>query len=92
MVDRRYDMNDLPMALIKISTENISAEQRRKFAFRGNLATSFEVEHKPGEIYLYVSSCATFIEIIHPDFGKTEYWLPYDLCDFCGYEMVLQAQ
>ena len=42
-----------------------------------------------GEIYLYLSTAATFIEIIHPDFGKTEYWLPEDLCGFCGYEMVV---
>jgi formylglycine-generating enzyme required for sulfatase activity len=32
----------------------------------------------------------TFIEIKHPDYGKTEYWFPEDLCDFCGYEMVVQ--
>lgn len=84
------DMNNAPMALIKISTENINAEQRRKFTFKGNLATFFDVHFEPGEIYLYVSAAAaTFIEIIHDDFGKTEFTLPYDLCDFCGYEMVI---
>lgn len=84
------DMNNAPMALIKISTENISAEQRRKFTFKGNLATFFDVHFEPGEIYLYVSAAAaTFIEIIHDDYGKTEFTLPYDLCDFCGYEMVI---
>ena len=37
MIDKNehLDMNDAPMALIKISTENISAEQRRKFTFKG---------------------------------------------------------
>lgn len=84
------DMNNAPMALIKISTENINAEQRRKFTFKGNLATFFDVHFEPGEIYLYVSAAAaTFIEIIHDDYGKTEFTLPYDLCDFCGYEMVI---
>lgn len=84
------DVNNAPMALIKISTENINAEQRRKFTFKGNLATFFDVHFEPGEIYLYVSAAAaTFIEIIHDDFGKTEFTLPYDLCDFCGYEMVI---
>ena len=84
------DINNAPMALIKISTENINAEQRRKFIFKGNLATFFDVHFEPGEIYLYVSAAAaTFIEIIHDDYGKTEFTLPYDLCDFCGYEMVI---
>lgn len=83
------DMNDRPMALIKISTENIKAEERARFEFKGNLATYFEVQLMTGEIYLYLSTAATFIEIIHPDFGKTEYWLPEDLCGFCGYEMVV---
>lgn len=84
------DVNNAPMALIKISTENINAEQRRKFTFKGNLATFFDVHFEPGEIYLYVSAAAaTFIEIIHDDFGKTEFTLPYDLCEFCGYEMVI---
>ena len=84
------DMNNAPMALIKISTENINAEQRRKFTFKGNLTTFFDVHFEPGEIYLYVSAAAaTFIEIIHDDYGKTEFTLPYDLCDFCGYEMVI---
>lgn len=85
------DINEAPMALIKISTENITAEQRKKFTFKGNLATFFDVHFKPGEIHLYLSAAAaTFIEIIHDDYGKIEFTLPYDLCDFCGYEMVIQ--
>ena len=84
------DMNDAPMALIKITTKNISAEQRTKFSFKGNAITYFDVQFKPGEIYLYLSAqAATFIEIIHEDYGKTEFRLPYDLCDFCAYDMVV---
>ena len=93
MLDKNshYDDNDRPMALIKISTENINAEQRRNFIFKGNLATYFDVHFEPGEIHLYISAAsATFIEIIHDDLGKTEFTLPFDLCDFCGYEMVVQ--
>ena len=93
MMDKNdhYDMNDSPMALIKISTENISAEERRRITFKGNLATYFDVHFEPSEIYLYISAqSATFIEIHHPDYGKTEFTLPFDLKDFCGYEMVLQ--
>ena len=85
------DMNDAPMALIKITTKNIFAEQRTKFSFKGNAITYFDVQFEPGEIYLYLSAqAATFIEIIHEDYGKTEYWLPYTLCDFCAYEMVVE--
>ena len=92
MLDKNehYDDNNRPMALIKISTENITAEERRRITFKGNLATYFDVHFEPTEIYLYISTAATFIEIHHPDYGKTEYWLPQDLKDFCGYEMVLQ--
>ena len=92
MLDKNdhYDDNNRPMALIKIATENIKAEERRKFIFKGNMATYFDVHFEPGEIWLYLSTEATFIEIIHDDFGKTEFVLPYDLKGFCGYEMVVQ--
>ena len=93
MLDKseHYDDNNLPMALIKISTENITAQERRRITFKGNLATYFDVHLEPSEIYLYISArVATFIEIHHPDYGKTEFILPFDLDDFCGYEMVLQ--
>ena len=93
MIDKNehYDMNNAPMALIKISTENIKAEERRRITFKGNLATYFDVHFEPSEIYLYITAkAATFIEIHHPDYGKTEFTLPYDLKDFCAYEMVLQ--
>ena len=93
MLDKNehYDDNNLPMALIKISTENITAEERRRITFKGNLATYFDVHFEPTEIHLYISAqSATFIEIHHPDYGKTEFILPFDLKDFCGYEMVLQ--
>jgi len=95
MLDKHdhVDVNNAPMALIKISTENITAEQRRKFTFKGNAITYFDVRFEPGEIYLYISAAAaTFIEIIHDDYGKTEYWLPETLCDYCGYEMVVQNE
>ena len=79
------------MALIKISTENITAQERCRITFKGNLATYFDVHLEPSEIYLYISArVSTFIEIHHPDYGKTEFILPFDLDDFCGYEMVLQ--
>lgn len=93
MLDKteHVDVNDAPMALIKISTENITSEERRKFIFKGNLATFFDVQFEPSEIYLYITAeAANFIEIHHPDYGKTEYWLPETLKPYCGYEMVVQ--
>ena len=94
MLDKseHLDDNDNPMALIKITTENISAEERARFTYKGNIETYFDVQqHEDGQTYLYISAKpATFIEIIHPDYGKTEYHFPFDLCDFCGYEMVVQ--
>ena len=91
MLDKasHVDDNEAEMALIKISTENITAEERARFEFKGNAITYFDAHFMTGEIHLYVSPVATFIEIIHPDFGKTEYWLPEDLCGYCGYEMVV---
>ena len=90
--NKHLDDNDNPMALIKITTENISAEERARFRYNGNMETYFDVHHhEDGQTYLYISAeAATFIEIIHPDYGKTEYTFPFDLCDFCGYEMVVQ--
>ena len=93
MLEKYTDMNDAPMAVLKISTENITAEQRKKFSFEGGNAITF-VEgpyFKPGEMHLYISAqAATSLVIKHDDYGKTEFEFPYDLCDFCGYDMVVQ--
>ena len=88
--DHRDD-NWKPMALIKITAEGMKAEERARLIFHGNMETYFDVKQMDGQTYLYLSAqAATFIEIIHPDFGKTEYWFPEDLCDYCGYEMVVE--
>ncbi len=89
--NKHLDDNDNSMALIKITTENISAEERAKFYFNGNLETYFDKQlQEDGQLYLYISAVAPFMEIIHPEYGKTEYTFPFDLCDYCGYEMVVQ--
>ncbi len=94
MLDKYDHMDDnfMPMALIKISTENISAEQMRKFTFRGNRMTYFDVQFNLGEIHLYLSTAATYIEISHPDYGKTEFRFSERLCDYCGYEMTIVGE
>ena len=85
------DGNDLPMALIKISTENISEQERLRLVFSGNRATQILKEPKTGQMWIYLSAeAATFIDIKHPDYGTYKYFLPEKLCDYCVYEMVLQ--
>lgn len=89
--ESHIDGNGKPMALIKISTENISAEERKEFYFKGNLETDFKWFPKIGEIYLYLTAqAATFIEIKHNDYGKKIFYLPEGgLCDFCCYELTI---
>ena len=85
------DGNDLPMALIKISTENINEQERLRLVFTGNRATQIIKKPKTGEMWIYISAdAATFINIKHPDYGTYKYLLPEELCDYCVYEMVLQ--
>ena len=85
------DGNDLPMALIKISTENIPEQERMRLVFVGNRATQIIKKPKTGSMWIYISAePATFIDIRHPDYGTYKYLLPEELCDYCVYEMVLQ--
>lgn len=79
MIDKEkyVDNNNKAMALIKISTENINAEERAKLRFKGNRKTDFKVENKYGELYLYITaSAATFMEIIHPRLRKDRIYIP----------------
>lgn len=85
------DGNDLPMALIKISTENISEQERMRLVFKGNRETQIIKKSSTGQMWIYISADpATFIEIKHPDYGTYKYLLPESLCDYCVYEIVLQ--
>ena len=85
------DGNDFPMALIKISTENINEQERHRLVFSGNRETQIIKRPKTGQMWIYLSAeAATFIDIKHPDYGTYKYYLPERLCDYCVYEMVLQ--
>ena len=85
------DGNSMPMALIKISTENINEQERLRLVFMGNRETQIIKKPKTGQMWIYISAeAATFIEIKHPDYGTCKYYLPEELCDYCVYEMVLQ--
>ena len=85
------DGNDFPMALIKISTENINEQERMRLVFTGNRETQILKRPKTGQMWIYLSAeAATFIDIKHPDYGTYKYRFPERLCDYCVYEMVLQ--
>lgn len=85
------DGNDMPMALIKISMENIEKDEIERFVFTGNRATQIIKEPVNEQMWIYLSAeDATFIDIKHPDYGAFKYMLPENLCDYCVYEMLLQ--
>lgn len=94
MIDAKEhtDVDDKPMALFKISTENINDEQRHKLYFTGNRVTEISDKvYKTGSVWIYITAeHSDFLEIRHPDYGVTRFYFPESLCDFCTYEMVLQ--
>ena len=79
ILDKRYDDNNNPMALIRIYTENILPEQKRDFFFDSDFGTNLEPSiAESGEIELYaqtkysvddclVASCAPCDIDIDPD-------------------------
>lgn len=88
-IDKMYDDNDKPYAVLKIKTENINDKQRHELNFGGDAQTFFETEYKDGELWLYISYYATFIKISHPDLSSTEFWFPFDMEPKRGYELTL---
>ena len=86
------DVDNKPMALFKISTENINDEERHKLYFTGNRVTEISDKvYKTGSVWIYITAeHSEFLEIRHPDYGVTRFYFPESLCDFCTYEMVLQ--
>lgn len=88
-IEKMYDDNDKPYAVLKIKTENINDKQRHELGFGGDAQTFFEVEHKDGEVWLYISYYATFLKISHPDLSSTEFWFPYDMEPKQGYELTI---
>ena len=88
--DYQTDDNDLPFAVIKVRTENISDKQRRELVFEGNGGTFIMLEYKVGEVWVYLTAkYADYLKISHPEFSSIEFTLPYDLVPKHGYEMTL---
>lgn len=84
------DDNDLPYAVIKVRTENITDKQRRQLSFKGNAGTFIMLEYKDGEVWVYLTAkYADYLKISHPDFSSTEFTIPYDLQPKKGYELTL---
>ncbi len=90
--DENYqnDDNDLPYAVIKVRTENITDKQRRALRFDSNLAVGIVLEYKTGEVWVYLTAkYADYLKISHPDFSSTEFTIPFDLQPKKGYELTL---
>lgn len=84
------DDNDLPFAVIKVRTENISDKQRKELIFEGNGGTFIVLEYKIGEVWVYLTArYADYLKISHPEFSSIEYTLPCDLVAKHGYELTL---
>ena len=91
-VDKMYDDNDRPYAVLKIRTEKISDKQRRELIFQGDARTFFEVEYQTGEVWLYISYYATYIKISHPELSSVEFYFPFDMKPKHGYELTLVSK
>ena len=86
----RTDDNELPFAVIKVRTENITDKQRHDLIFEGNSGTFIMLEYKTGEVWVYLTAkYADYLKISHPDFSSIEYHLPFGLQPNKGYEMTL---
>lgn len=84
------DDNDLPFAVIKVRTENITDKQRRELKFEGNGGTFIVLEYKTGEVWVYLTAkYADYLKISHPDLSSTEFTFPFDLQPKKGYELTL---
>ena len=88
-IDKMYDDNEKPYAVLKIRTENINSKQRRELNFGGDAQTFFEIEYTDGEVWLYISYYASFIKISHDDLSSTEFYFPFDMEPQKGYELTL---
>lgn len=86
----QLDDNDLPFAVIKVRTENITDKQRRDLRFESNMAVFIMLEYKTGEVWVYLTAkYADYLKISHPDFSSIEFTIPFDLQPKKGYEMTL---
>lgn len=86
---KQYDDNGTSYAVIKVRTENITDKERRELSFDGGADTSFELEYKDGEVWVYITYLASRLKISHPEFGSVSFNIPLEMKPKCGYEMLL---
>ena len=89
MLEDMTDDNYTPFAVIRIQTENMTAEQVEKLGFQGDARTFFNIEFHDTEVWVYLTYLATYLKITHPDLSSTEFTIPYDMEPLHGYEIVL---
>jgi len=89
MKEDMTDDNYTAYAVIRIKTENLSADELPKLDFKGDARTFLEVEVHGNEVWVYLTYLATYLKITHPDLSSTEFTIPYDLQPLQGYELVL---
>ncbi|MBQ2187148.1 MAG: PEGA domain-containing protein [Bacteroidales bacterium] len=87
--DKQYDDNGTSYAVIKVRTENITDKERRDLSFDGGAGTSFELEYKDGEVWVYITYLVSQLKITHPEFGSVSFEIPVEMKPKCGYEMLL---
>lgn len=87
--DKMYDDNDKPYAVLKIRTEGIDDKQRHELVFGSDQGTSFEVEYKIGEVWLYISYYTSYVKISHPQYGTIRFDFPSEMKGKEGYEMTI---
>ena len=87
--EKQNDDNGTPYAVIKVRTENITDKERRELKFDGGANTSYELEYKDGEVWVYITYLASNLRILHPQFGSVSFEIPFEMRAKAGYEMVL---
>ena len=87
--EKQNDDNGTPYSVIKVRTENITDKERRELNFDGGANTSYELEYKDGEVWVYITYLASNLRISHPQFGSVSFEIPFEMMAKAGYEMVL---
>ena len=88
-IDRMYDDNGEPYAVLKIRTQNINNKQRRAFRFSVDRNVSYEIVYQTGEIWLFISYYVKHLTISSPDFNTINYTIPIDMKPKGGYEVTI---
>lgn len=88
-LEKQNDSYEKPYAVLKIRTENIDDKQRNELIFKVKDNVEYEVEYEVGEVWLYISYFATYLQISHPELGSAEIYFPFDMIGKKGYELTL---